>query len=328
MMKTVNLPRRSLLLAAGLSTIGAPSLAQEPFPSKPIRIIVPTPPGGNLDLVMRALSERLTASVRQSVIVENRVGGSSAIGTKYVAQSAPDGYTLIAVGNTFMSAPAVIPNISYDPIAEFVGITLICRIPNVLVVPKNSPFRTIQDVINKGKASPGSISYASAGGGSVGHFVAENFGNRVGIKMLHVPYKGNGPALIDLVGGQVDVMFDQVSTSSGFIRQGSLRALAVTSSARVSILPGVPTMAEAGLQGFEDYTINAILAPAATPKYVQARLLAEITKALGTSQLRDQFAAQGIELTPSASLEEFNAFVKSEVARYATLTRQANIKSD
>lgn len=328
MMKTVDLPRRSLLLAAGLSTIGAPTFAADPFPSKPIHIIVPTPPGGNLDLVMRALSERLAINLGQTILVENRVGGSSTIGTKYVAQSPPDGYNLIAVGNTFMSAPAVIPNISYDPIAEFAGITLICRIPNVLVVPKNSPFRTLEDVINKGKANPGVISYASAGGGSVGHFVAENFGNRVGIKMLHVPYKGNGPALIDLVGGQVDIMFDQVSTSSGFIRNGSLRALAVTSSARVSILPDVPTMAEAGLKGFEDYTINAILAPAATPRDVQGRLLTEIAKALRTPQLRDQFAAQGIELTPSASLGEFNAFVKSEVARYATLAREANIKSN
>lgn len=328
MMKTFNLPRRSLLLAAGLSTIGAPSFAADPFPSKPIRIIVPTPPGGNLDLVMRALSERLAANVGQSVLVENRVGGSSAIGTKYVAQSAPDGYNLIAVGNTFMSAPAVVPNISYDPIAEFAGITLICRIPNVLVVPKNTPFRSLEDVINKGKASPLGISYASAGSGSVGHFVAENFSNRVGIKMLHVPYKGNGSALIDLLGGRVDIMFDQVSTSRGFIKSGSLRALAVTSSTRASILPDVPTMAEAGLKDFEDYTINAILAPAATPKDVQSRLLAEIVKALRTPQLRDQFAAQGIELTPSASLEEFNAFVKSEVARYATLAREANIKSD
>ena len=317
-----------LCAAAAVAAWTGPAAAADPFPSKPIRIVVPTPAGGNLDLVIRAMSEQLSTNIGQPVLVENRSGGSSAIGTKFVAQSPADGYTLLAIGNTFMSAPAVVANIGYDPLKDFVGVSLIGRIANVLVVPANSPSKTLHDLIERAKARPGAISYGSAGAGSVGNFAAERFAREIGAKLLHVPYKGGGPALIDVVGGRLEMMFDQISTSTSFLRSGNLRSLGVATLKRSPNLPDIPTLDEQGLTGFEDYAINAVVAPAGIPREILQRLHAEIVKALNSPKLRDNFALQGIELLPSASLDEFDRFVKREVSRYAALARDANIKSE
>jgi tripartite-type tricarboxylate transporter receptor subunit TctC len=320
---------RSLLLSVCLlATATSPSHAADAFPSKPIRIIVPVAAGGNLDIVTRAMAERLGASMGQPVIVENRVGGSSTVGTKHVARSTPDGYTLLAIGNTFLSVPAILPDAGYDPVGEFVGISLIGRIPNILVVGANTPSRTVQDLIARAKVRPEAISYGSAGSGSVGHFAAEKFSRFTGTKMLHIPYKGGGPALIDVIGGRVDMMFDQVSTSRSHIKAGTLRSLGVSSLTRSPILPDVPTLDELGLKGFEDITINGLLAPVGTPRDVLLRLHAEVVKALQTPALRDRFLEQGIELAPSPTYEDFNTYVKTEVVRYTKLARDANIKAE
>jgi tripartite-type tricarboxylate transporter receptor subunit TctC len=207
-------------------------------------------------------------------------------------------------------------------------VTMIAQIPNILVVPPNSKLKTVAELIEVAKTKQGGLSYGSAGNGSVGHFAAEKFSRETGIKLLHVPYKGNGPALIDLMGGRLDMMFDQVSTSAPQLKAGTLRALAVTTKARSPVLPDVPTVDEAGVKGFEDITFNGLAAPAGTPREILVKLHAEIVKALQTPELRDRFAAQGIELTPSASPEACTEFVKVETARLAKLARDANIRAD
>ena len=300
--------------------------AQDKFPSKPLRVIVPVPPGGNLDAVTRAVSERISANIGQPVVVENRTGASSTVGTRFVGQSPADGYTLLAMANTFVSTPAVMPGAGYDPVNEFVGVSMLVRVPNVIIVPASSSAQNMNDLIAMAKAKPGEITYATAGAGSVGHMAAERFSRHVGLKLVHIPYKGNGPALVDMVGGRVQMMFDQVSTSGPHIKAGRLRALAVTTSSRSGVLPDVPTLAEAGVKDFEDYTWNGLAAPAGTPREVLVRLHAEVVKALQTPELRSRYAGQGIDTAPSASYEEFTTFIRDEVARNAKLARDANIK--
>ena len=310
----------SCVLAVG------PSFAQDAYPSKPIRVIVPVPAGGNLDLVTRAVSERLSANVGQPVVVENRVGASSTVGTRFVAKSAPDGYTILAMANTFLSTPAVMPAAGYDPVEEFIGVSLLARIPNVLVIPESSPFKTVMELIAHAKAKPGELTYATAGSGSVGHMAAERFGRQVGAQFTHIPYKGNAPALVDVIGGRVAFMFDQVSTSGGHLRAGKLRALGVTTRARTALFPDIPTLDEAGVKDFEDVTFNGFAVPAGVPREVLNKLHAEVAKALQTPELRSRFEGQGVELVASPSYEHFTAFIRDETARVAKLARDAKIK--
>ena len=316
------------VLALAAVAGSSPAAAADAFPSKPIRIIVPVAPGGNLDNIIRAVAERLSANIGQSVIVENRPSASSIVGTKLVASSPPDGYTLLAMANTMLAAAAIIPNIGYDSVNDFAYVTLIAKIPNILVVPASSPVKSVSELVARAKEKPGGMSYGSAGNGSVGHFAAETFSREAGLKLLHVPYKGNSPAMIDLIGGRLDMMFDQVSTSAPQLKAGTLRALAVTTAARSAILPDVPTMDEAGVKGFEDFTFNGLAAPAGTPPEIVAKLHAALTRSLQTPELRERFASQGIELTPSASPEEFTEYIKREVARFTKLARDAGIKAD
>ncbi len=329
MLRPLRILRALGLFAFAVAAI-VPSLASaaEAFPAKPIHIIVPVAAGGNLDNVIRAVADRMTANMGVAVVVENRPSASSIVGSKLVAKAPPDGYTLLAMANTMLSAAAIIRDIGYDPITDYSYVTLIATIPNILVVPAKSPSRTVSDLIARAKANPGTMSYGSAGNGSVGHFAAERFSREVGLKLLHIPYKGNGPAMIDLVGGRLDMMFDQVSTSAPHVRSGTIRALAVTTKTRSPILPDIPTMEEAGVKGFVDITFNGLAAPAGTPPEVLAKLHAEVAKALQSPELRERFAAQGIELTPSASPQEFTEYIKGEVARIATLAREAGIKAD
>jgi tripartite-type tricarboxylate transporter receptor subunit TctC len=314
--------RISLRFACAMAIAAAAAVhGQDRFPSKPVRIIVPVPPGGNLDAVTRAVGERLSLGLGQPVVVENRTGASSSVGTRYVAQSPADGYTLLAIGNTFLSTPIVMPSAG-----EFLGVSLICRVTNILVVPASSPFKTASDLVAHAKAKPGEVSYGTAGAGSVGHIAGERFSRHVGAQFLHIPYKGNAPAMVDLVGARVGFMFDQVSSSSGHIRSGRLRALGVASLQRSPILPEVPTLDEMGIKGFEDYTLNGFMAPAGVPREVMTRLHAEVVKALQWPELRSRFASQGVDADPSPSYEQFTAFVRDEVARYTKLARDANIK--
>src|SRR5215216_355769 len=218
------------------------ALAQ--YPAKPIRMIVPLVPGGNQDIVARAVAEELSKSLGQQVVVENRPGQSAIIGTQAVKSSPPDGYTLLSVAVTFARVPAVVKAAGYDPRTDFHGVSLVCRIPQVLVVNAAHPARTLQELVVQAKAEPGKISYGSSGNGSTGHVAAEMFMRMTGVKLLHVTYKGNAQALVDVMGGQIAMMFDQVSTSGPQVKGGKLRALGVTTIARTAVLPEVPSLHE------------------------------------------------------------------------------------
>src|SRR5260221_14394598 len=256
-----------ILLSAVLSGYGPAALAQPgaDYPHRAIRIIVPVAAGGNVDLVARTVADQVSKSLGQTVLVENRPGASSLVGTQFVAKSAADGYTLLSVANTFATVPLIVANAGYDPLKDFTGVTLTCLVPQVLVVNPALSAQSVKELVALAKSQPGKISYASSGNGSTGHMAAELFNRQAGVIMLHVPYKGNSQALIDVISGQVAMMFDQVSTSTPQIKAGKGRAIAVTSPKRSPLLPEVPTVDESGLPGYEDITFNGLGPPAGTP---------------------------------------------------------------
>jgi tripartite-type tricarboxylate transporter receptor subunit TctC len=304
------------VLACALACLAVPAHAADVYPSKPIRIVVPVAAGGTVDQVARLVAKGLSEDLKQSVIVENKPGASGLLGTREVARAAPDGYTLLAVANTFVSAPAFVPNADYDPLRDFEPVTQTCQIPMVLVAHPSVPQRTVKDLIARARAHPGEVSFASSGVGSTGYIAAELFSRQAGIKMLGVSYKGNAQAITDLVGGQVMVMFDQVSTSGPYVLAGKLNALGVTTASRSRMLPDVPTIAESGLPGFEDDTFNAILAPAGTPAPIVARLHEAIAKVLQRPEVSGQLAKQGIEVKTSASPADFRAYLQRAADKY------------
>ena len=317
--------RMYLLVSCVLVTAYSVNLLGQGYPSRPIRLVVPLVPGGNLDIVARAVAQRLGEGLGQQIIVENRPGASSLVGTQYVGKAAPDGYTLLAIANTFTSVPAVIANPGYDPVKDFTGVTMTCKVAQVLVINPSLPVKSIKDLVALAKARPGELSYASSGNGSTGHFAAELFNQKAGLKMLHVPYKGNAQALVDIIAGQVMMMYDQVSTSSPLVRAGKLRALAVTSSTRSSLFPDLPTIDEAGVKGYEAITFNGLLAPAGTPREILSRLQGEIAKIVAVPALRNNFLERGVELTASTSPDEFTTYIRNEVIANAKLARNAGI---
>jgi tripartite-type tricarboxylate transporter receptor subunit TctC len=318
---------KCLLTAAVLIAALSGSLMAQGYPAKPVRVVVPLVPGGNLDIVARAVAQRLGEGLGQQVIVENRPGASSLVGTQFVAKSAPDGYTLLAMANTFASVPAVIANPGYDPVKDFTGVTMTCKVPQMLVINPALPVKSVRELVALAKARPGELSYASSGNGSTGHFAAELFNQKAGLKMLHVPYKGNAQALVDIIAGQVMMMYDQISTSGPHVKAGKLRALAVTSGTRSSLFPDLPTVDEAGVKGYEAITYNGLLAPAGTPRDVLSRLQGEVAKAVAAPALRNSFLERGVELTASRSPDEFTTYIRNEVVASATLARNAGIKA-
>ncbi len=318
------------IVAAGLAAVPVCGFGQggpgQTYPAKPVRIVVPLAPGGNVDIVARAIAQHLTESLGQQVIVENRPGASSLVGTQLAAKSAPDGYTLLAVANTFAMVPSIVTRPGYDPLKDFSGITLTCLVPQVLVVNPALPVRSVKELIALAKARPGQLAYATSGPGGTGHMAAELFSRQVGVKMLHVPYKGNSQAIIDVIGGQVMLMFDQVSTSEPYIKAGKLRGLAVTSRARSPLFPDLPTIDQAGAPGYEDITFNGLVAPAGTPREILVRLNQEIARVVRMPALRNRFLERGVELKASASPEEFTAHIKAEFDKKGKLARDAGIK--
>ncbi|HET9405389.1 MAG TPA: tripartite tricarboxylate transporter substrate binding protein [Burkholderiales bacterium] len=317
---------KCLLTTAALMAALAGNLMAQTFPVKPVRIIVPFAPGGNVDLVARGVGQRLAEVIGQQVIVDNRPGASALLGTHLVAKSAPDGYTLLAMANTFAVVPSIMSNPGYDPMKDFAGVSQTCLVPQVLVVNTALPVRSLKQLVALAKARPGEMSYASAGVGGTGHMAAALFGSHAGLKMLHVPYKGNAQAIIDVISGQVTMMFDQVSTSTPHIRAGKLRGLAVTSLKRSPLLPDLPTIDESGVRGFEDITFNGLLAPAGTPREVLVRLNAAVAKAVAVPALRQRFIEHGVELTASSSPEAFMDYIRAEFVKKAKLAREVGIR--
>ena len=330
---------RTVKIAAGVGVAAAAGLlamqsgvasAQSTgnYPTRALRIIVPVAAGGNVDIVARAVAQGLGERFGQQVVVENRPSASSLVGTQAVAKSPADGYTLLAIANTFVSAPAIVSAPGYDPVKDFQGVTLTCRIPMVLVVNPSLPVRNVKELIALAKAQPGAVTYATSGNGSTGHIAAEMFSRQANIKMLHIPYKGNAQSLTDLVGGQVMIMFDQVSTSVPFVNAGKLRPIGVTTRTRAAVFPDVPTIDEAGLKGYDDVTFNGIMAPTGVPRDVMERLQIEIAKVLAVPELKKRYADRGIELAASRTPEEFSAYIKTQVENYTRIARDAGIKAD
>lgn len=313
-----------LSICAG-ALIGAPPAFAQTYPAKLVRIINPVAPGGNQETVARAIGDHIGRELGQPFIVESRPGSAATIGTRYVKAAAPDGYTLLAISNTFVRVPALVSDAGYDPLKDFSAVSLTCDVPLVLVVNPALPVKSVRELIALAKTKPGEITSASSGVGSTGHVAAEVFARRAGIRFLHVQYKGAAPAVVDLVGGHVMLRFDQVTTSLALIRSGKLRALGVTSRQRSSVLPDVPTMDEAGVRGFVDTTWNGLVAPAGTPRGVVDRLREAIGKAVNVTELHSRFAEQGIDLVASGSTEEFAAFLRKELEGFARVAREVGM---
>ena len=314
-------------VAAALA-LGSVIATAQAYPVRPLRIINPLAAGGNVDIVARGVAEQLSRAMGQQVLVENRPGASALVGTRYVRGQPADGYTLLAIANTFARVPAIIADPGYDPLRDFTGISQTCDIPMVLVVNPALPVRSVRELVALAKRRPGELTYGSAGNGGTGHVAAEMFSQQAGIRMMHVPYKGNAPAMTDLVGGQIMLLFDQVSTSAGYIRSGRLRPLGVTTRIRSPLFPEVPTIDESGLGGFEDSTFNGLMAPAATPREILERLRGEVVKAVAVPGLRERFEKIGIPLVASPSLDEYNAFIRRHVEDFAKLAKTAGITAN
>ncbi len=318
---------RMTIVTAGTLLLIASAAWSQPasYPVKLVRIINPVAAGGNQDIVARAYAEQFSKNFGQQFVVENRPGASAIVGTRFVKASPADGYTLLAISNTFARTPAMVKDAGYDAIKDFVAVTKTSDTPLVFVVNPALPARTVKEFIALAKQRPGEISSGSSGAGSTGHVAAEMFARQAGIKLLHIQYKGAAPAVIDLVGGHVMLRFDQVSTSLPHIRAGKLRALGVTTRKRSLLLPDVPTIDEAGLTGFEDSTFNGLMAPAGTSRAVLERLRAEVVKAAAVPELRNRYQELGIELVSSATPEDFGNFLRKHVEDFTRLAREAGL---
>jgi len=320
----------AVALSAILFAVSAlPALGQSgPYPNKVVRIINPFSAGGNVDIVARGVAEQMGKLLGQQVIVENRPGASATIGTRYVKGQPADGYTLLAMANTFARVPAILSNAGYDPIKDFTGVSQTCDIPMVLVVNPALPVKTVKEFIALAKKRPGELTYGSSGTGATGHVASEMLSQMAGLKLRHIPYKGNAPAVSDLVGGQIMFMFDQISTSIAYIKAGRLRPLGVTSKTRSPALPDMPTLDQAGVKGFEDTTFNGLMAPAGTPGDVLEKLRGSVEKAVAVPALKTRFDGLGIPLVASPSLETYNAFIRRHVTEFAKLANTAGIKAN
>ena len=320
---------RHALLTAGLALAGvAAAQTQTPdYPTRPVRVVVPFSPGGAVDGPMRLVAEGLTKRLGQTVFVENKPGAGATIGTELVAKAAPDGYTLLLASQTNAISATLYTKLSYDPIEDFAPISLIGREPGVVVVHPSLPVRTLQELIAYVKAHPGEVDYASSGNGSGQHLFAALLCSMTGMKMNHVPYRGSGQATADLIGGQVKVAIPGTAGMVGHIRAGKLRALAVTGAKRSPQLPDVPTVAEAGVPGYEAYIWMGLLAPKGTPRGIVERLHRELGSVLATDEVKRYMDGAGIEIVGSTPAQ-FGAFYRAEKALWAKVVRETGARID
>jgi tripartite-type tricarboxylate transporter receptor subunit TctC len=322
---------RAAAVLISLAVTTAPSAQNAPFPTRPIKLVVPYPPGGPLDTAARALAEQVKQGLGV-VVVENRPGAGGNIGVDQVAKSAPDGYTLvIGAVATHAVNPWLFSKLPYDPVKDFVPITLIAHVPNVLVM---TPERAAQlqvtsarDLIDYLRRHPGQLNFASGGNGSAGHMAGELLKSQAGVSAVHIPYAGAGPAQLGLLAGQTDFMFDNLASATAQIKAGKLNAFAVTTAQRAAALPDVPTMAESGLPGFDVSTWFGVFAPAGTPAAVVARLNESLTAALRAPEMRERLARMGAEPAPMSS-EQFAQLVRSELVKYQKVVKFSGARVD
>ena len=322
-MKRIPTVVSSLVAAAALAVAALPASAQT-WPAKPITLVVTYAAGGGADAMARLLAPRLSQELGQPVVVDNRPGGSGQIGAAQVARSAPDGYTLMFDASSYAVNPALFPKLPYDTEQAFKPIGIVALFPNVILVTPGFPAKTVAELVGAAKAGRDAVSYASSGNGSAQHLAGALFESLTGVEMLHVPYKGGGPALNDVLGGQVPVLFGNIASTLPHIRAGKLRALAVTGAKRSPLLPEVPTAAEAGVKGYEVYEWNVLAAPARTPEAVLTRLSEALRKALATPEVKSRIDALGGEIvggTPQAA----ERFVREQTAAWTKVIRERRI---
>ena len=316
------------LLAASLLALSVgsiPSAAAQDFPNRPVRIVVPYPPGGNVDITARTLQAALGEALGQQVLVENRPGAGGTTGSGQVAKAPPDGYTLLlGSSGTITNAPAVYKNITYDPVKDFIAIGPIQSTPMVLTAAPKAPVRNYAEFLSYVKTKGSPVSVASAGSGTSNHLALELLMRQAKLALLHVPYKGSGPAITDLLGSQVDAMVDQLSASIGHIRDGRIKALAVTSKARSAQLPNVPTLIELGVKDFEVGTFTGIFGPAGMPPAVVEKLVTALKKALTVESVRERYRSMGVEVMDMGQAE-FVAYVRADYDKWRKVAREANI---
>lgn len=314
-------------LAAALAFASAGAGAQDAFPSKPIRMVVGYAPGGGTDVVARLIAVRMTETIGQSVIVENRPGNSGILAASQVAKSSPDGYTIM-MGVVSLNAiqPSLVANLPFDPVKDFAPVALTASTPHLIVSHPSTTITSIKELIAHARANPGKLSFPSAGNGTTPHIAGELFLSMAGVKMVHVPYKSTGQSMPDLLAGRMEVGFDTLASAITHVRNGKLRGLAVTSERRLADLPNIPTVEEAGLPGYRFSTWYGVFAPAATPPAIVNRLHAEINKALQSPELRAKYAEMGMDDTVSRTPADFAALVRGDIARFAKVVKDANIR--
>ncbi len=318
-------PAILFLLGAGV-TAHAAEVAL--YPAKPLRFVVPFPAGGPLDIAARVIAQELTRSLKQTVIVENRPGAGGNIGAEFVARAAPDGYTIVmGAVSTHAINVSLYRKLPYDPVADFSPVTLVTTMPNVLVVHPALPAQNVRQVIALAKARPGQLHFASGSTGSAGHLAGELFNTMAAVRMTHIPYKGAAPAVTDLLGGHVELMFDNLASAVPNIQTNRLRALAVTARQRAPQLAALPTLHESGLTGFDIGTWFGVLAPAGTPREIIAMLNAEVVRALNTPATKERFAA--LAAVPAGGTpDQFAALIKAEIAKYEKIVRRSGAQAD
>ena len=318
---------RCWAIAALLAVFAQNAFAQA-YPTHSIRLVVPFPAGGTTDILARAAAQKLSESLGQAVVVDNRPGAAGNIGADLVAKSAPDGYTLLmgTVG-THAINPSLYAKMPYDHVKDFVPVVLVAGVPNVLAVYPAFPVNSVAELIALAKSKPGTINFASSGSGTSIHLSGELFKTMAGVDMTHIPYKGSSPALTDLMGGQVQIMFDNLPSSLPLIKAGKLRAIAVTSLKRAPALPDVPTISESGLPGFEASSWFGVLAPAGTPAPIVAKLNADVNKWLQSPEAREQLLAQGANAA-GGTPEQFAAHIRAETEKWAKVVKASGAKAD
>ncbi len=307
--------------------MSAPAQSADSYPVKPVRLVTPFPPGGGTDILARALAPRMSESLGGSVIVENRSGAGGLVGIEAVARATPDGYTLLLVSGSLTIIPSLFPNVRYDPVKDFTPVMLATRQPYIAVVHPSLPAKNIRELIALARARPGQVTYASAGSGGAGHLGMELLKTMVKVNIVHIPYKGSGPALIDVLGGHVSLMFASAPSAMPHIKTGRLRALAMTGSQQSAAVPGVPTIAESGLPGFETYGWYGVLAPAGTAPPIIARVHGAIIKAMAAPEVMERIVADGSEAV-AGTPEQFANYIKRDIPKWAKVIKESGARAD